>query len=171
MTFWDVTPCCLAVYQTTRHHVTGEHSFHIAFKPEISYNLKDRLSTCDKICDLRLPYPKSEKSKVKVTLVQKLRLCTGRTARRGSRGIAIPFHDHGTRRRWGVSVTLRPLFTPVKTRYPLYRKLGGPQGRSGQVRKISHPPGFDPLTVQPVASRCTNWDTLPKNGLSCYKLL
>jgi len=25
---------------------------------------------------------------------------------------------------------------PGKTRYPLYRKLGGPQGRSGQVRKI-----------------------------------
>ena len=25
---------------------------------------------------------------------------------------------------------------PGKTRYPLYRRLGGPQGRSGQVRKI-----------------------------------
>jgi hypothetical protein len=31
---------------------------------------------------------------------------------------------------------------PGKTRYPLYRRLGGPQGRSGQVRKISPPPGF-----------------------------
>ena len=29
----------------------------------------------------------------------------------------------------------------------------GPQGRSGQVRKISLPPEFDPRTVQPVASR------------------
>ena len=38
------------------------------------------------------------KVKVKVTLVQALRLCTGRTAHRGSRGIAIHFHDHGTRR-------------------------------------------------------------------------
>ena len=28
---------------------------------------------------------------------------------------------------------------PGKTRYPLYRRLGGPQGRSGQVRKISLP--------------------------------
>ena len=36
--------------------------------------------------------------KVKVTLVQALRLCTGHMAHRGSRGIAIPFHDHGTRR-------------------------------------------------------------------------
>jgi hypothetical protein len=31
-------------------------------------------------------------------------------------------------------------FTPRKgTRYPLYRRLGGPQGRSGRVRKISPP--------------------------------
>jgi len=30
---------------------------------------------------------------VKCTLVQALRLCTGRTAHRGSRGIALLFHD------------------------------------------------------------------------------
>jgi len=35
---------------------------------------------------------------VKCTLVQALRLCTGRTVRRGCRGIALLFHDHGTRR-------------------------------------------------------------------------
>jgi hypothetical protein len=29
-----------------------------------------------------------------------------------------------------------------KNRYPLYRRLGGPQGRSGQVRKISPPTGI-----------------------------
>jgi hypothetical protein len=54
---------------------------------------------------------------------------------------------------------LRPgRFTPGKeTRYPLYRRLGGPQGRSGQVRKISPPPGFDPRTFQPVDSRYTDW--------------
>ena len=45
---------------------------------------------------------------------------------------------------------------PGKTRYPLYRKLGGPQGRSGRVRKISPPPGIDPRTVQTVASRYTD---------------
>ena len=45
---------------------------------------------------------------------------------------------------------------PGKTRYPLYRRLGGPQDRSGRMRKISVPPGFDPLTVQPVASRHTD---------------
>jgi hypothetical protein len=36
------------------------------------------------------------------------------------------------------------------TRYQLYRRLGGPQSRSGRVRKTSPPPGFDPRTVQPV---------------------
>ena len=41
--------------------------------------------------------------------------------------------------------------TPGETRYPLYRRLGGPQGRSGQVRKISPPLGFDPRTVQPLS--------------------
>ena len=44
-----------------------------------------------------------------------------------------------------------------KTRYSLYGRLGGPHGRSGRVRKISLPPGFDPRTVQPVASRSTDY--------------
>jgi hypothetical protein len=39
-----------------------------------------------------------KKGKVKCTLVQALRLCTGRTAYRENTGIALPFHDHGTRR-------------------------------------------------------------------------
>ena len=48
---------------------------------------------------------------------------------------------------------------PGKTRYPLYRRLGGPQGRSEQVRKISPPPRIDPRTVQSVASRYTVYAT------------
>jgi hypothetical protein len=39
-----------------------------------------------------------KKVQVKCTLVQALRLCTGRTAHRRSIGIALPFHDNGTRR-------------------------------------------------------------------------
>jgi hypothetical protein len=45
---------------------------------------------------------------------------------------------------------------PGDIRYPLYSRLGGTQGRSGRVQKISPLPGFDPRTVQPVASRYTN---------------
>ena len=101
---------------------------------------------------------------VKCTLVQALRLCTGRTAHRGSRGIALLFLDHSNRRGWGLSVTPRSLFTPEKTWYPLYRRMGGPQGRSGQVQKISPPPGFDPRTVQPVGSCYTDWATRPTLG-------
>jgi len=44
-----------------------------------------------------------------------------------------------------------------KTQYPLCRRLGGPQGWSGWVQKISPPLGFDPRTVQPVVSRCTDY--------------
>jgi len=37
-----------------------------------------------------------------------------------------------------------PLYPRGKTRYPLYRKLGWPQGRPGRVRKISPRPECDP---------------------------
>ena len=94
-------------------------------------------------------------------LVQALRLCTGRMAHRGSRGIALPFLDHGTRRGEGSASRPGRSSPPGKTQYPLYRRLAGPQGRSGQVRKISPPRGFDPRTVQPVASRYTDLATRP----------
>jgi hypothetical protein len=43
------------------------------------------------------------------------------------------------------------------TRHPFCRMLGGLQGWSGRVRKIKLPTGFDPRTVQPLASRYTDW--------------
>ena len=76
------------------------------------------------------------KVKVKCTLVQALRLCTGRTAHRGSRGIALPFLDHDTRRVDGSASR------PGRSLPPLYMRVGGPQGRSGQLRKISPPTGI-----------------------------
>jgi len=50
---------------------------------------------------------------------------------------------------------------PGKRRYPLYRRLSGPQGRPGRVRKTLPPPEFDAQTVQPVASRYTDCVTRP----------
>jgi hypothetical protein len=79
---------------------------------------------------------------VECTLVQALRLCTGRTAVRGVRCIAVPFHDHSTRTGEGSASRSGRSSPPGKTRYPLYRSLGGPQGRSGQVRKISPSTGI-----------------------------
>ena len=66
--------------------------------------------------------------KVKCTLVQALRLCTGRTAHRGSRGLALPIHDYGTKRGWGVSVTPWPLFTPGKDLVPIVQETGWAPG-------------------------------------------
>jgi len=65
-------------------------------------------------------------------------------AQRVGRGIALLFHDRGTR--GGEWSAARPVHTlpPGKKRYPIYRSLGGPKGRSGQVRKISSPLGFGP---------------------------
>ena len=40
--------------------------------------------------------------------------------------------------------------SPGKTQYSLYSRLGGPEGRTELVRKISPPPGFDPRPIQPV---------------------
>ena len=78
-------------------------------------------------------------------------------AQRGSRCIAVLFLQ--PRCLLGVDGQHHsPTALPQgKTRYPLYRRLGGPQGRSGRGRKFSPPPGFDPRTVQPVASRYTVW--------------
>jgi hypothetical protein len=49
-----------------------------------------------------------------------------------------------------------------RPRYPFYRRLGGPQSRSGRYGevKIFYPTGLElplPLVVQPVASRYTDW--------------
>ena len=51
--------------------------------------------------------------------------------------------------RWGWVFNVTPQL--------FYRRLGRPQGRSGQVRKISPPPGFDSRTVRPEASTYTDW--------------
>ena len=50
---------------------------------------------------------------------------------------------------WSAARPGRTL-TPGKTRYSLYRRLGGLQGRSGRAANLA-PPGFDPRNIQPVA--------------------
>ena len=66
--------------------------------------------------------------KVKCTLVQSLRLCTGRKAHRGSTDIALLFLDHGTRRGRGASVTPRPLFASEKDPVPIVQEAGWAPG-------------------------------------------
>jgi hypothetical protein len=50
---------------------------------------------------------------------------------RVSGGIAQLFLNLGARRGCMVSITARPHLPPAKTRYPLYRRLGGPRIRPG----------------------------------------
>jgi hypothetical protein len=45
---------------------------------------------------------------------------------------------------------------PGKTQNRLYRWLGGPQGRSELLQKISLPPGFNLWIIQPVVSWYTD---------------
>jgi hypothetical protein len=79
----------------------------------------------------------------------------------GSGCINSHFLDLGTSWRCGVNLTPRPLYPRGKCpRYPLERRLGGPQRRSarfGEV-KILTPTG-DLSVVQPVASRYTDYAT------------
>ena len=78
--------------------------------------------------NIRSQHNSKPRRTVKCTLVQALRLCTGRTANRASRGIALPFFDYGTRRGWGVSFTPRPLFTPGKDPVTIVQEAGWASG-------------------------------------------
>jgi hypothetical protein len=88
--------------------------------------------------------------KVKCTLVQALSFCTGRMAHRESKGIALHFHHQqhskGVRGQRHAPADLNPWQRPC-TQVP------------GQVRKISPPLGFNPRTVQPVASHYNDYAT------------
>jgi hypothetical protein len=68
------------------------------------------------------------RNKLKCTLVQALRLCTGCKAHRGSRGIALLFHDQRHYKGRGVSVTPRPLFTPGKNPVSIVQEAGWTPG-------------------------------------------
>jgi hypothetical protein len=54
----------------------------------------------------------------------KVHPCTGCMAHGGSRGIALLFLDHGTRRGWGVSIMPWPLFTPGEDPVPIVQEAG-----------------------------------------------
>jgi hypothetical protein len=77
-------------------------------------------------------------------------------AQRRSRGVALTLSLTLAADWGGWSVPHPGRFTPGKTWYPMHRRLGGPQGRSGQVQKILPQPGFDPWTVQSIASHYTD---------------
>jgi len=101
--------------------------------------------------------------KLKLNLVQALKLCTDLTAHRTCTGIALLFIDHGTKRSEGSHSRAGCSLPPGETRYPFYIRLSRPQDPSGRVWKISSPPGFDPRNFQPLASRYTVFATRPSS--------
>jgi hypothetical protein len=52
---------------------------------------------------------------------------------------------------------------PGKTRYPSTGGWVGPRAGMDRCGKSHPPPGFDPRTVQPIASRYTDYATRPTN--------
>ena len=88
----------------------------------------DQLQTSQLLKKDSAPWSKCVRGKVKCTLVQALRLCTGRTAYRGSSFIPLLFLDHGTKRGEGVSVTPQPHFTPGKDPVPIVQEAGWDPG-------------------------------------------
>jgi hypothetical protein len=86
-------------------------------------------------------------------------------AQRWSRGIALLFL-------WPRHApTALP---PGNTRYPSYRRLGGPWAGLDEWGKSRPTPGFDPRTVKPVTSRYTDWAIPARNqnfiDIKRYKL-
>ena len=56
-------------------------------------------------------------------------------AQRVGTGVALFFHDHGTRRGWVVSSTPRPHFTPGKDQVPILQESGWAPGPVWTGRK------------------------------------
>jgi hypothetical protein len=77
-------------------------------------------------------------------------------AQKGNWGTAV-LYSLGVWLGWKVNATPRLRYARERDPVLFYTRLCGPQGRSGRVRKISPPPGFDPWTIQPVASRYTGY--------------
>ena len=72
-------------------------------------------------------------------------------AQRVSRGIALLFHDRGTRRGWVVNSTPRPHFTPRKDPVPIVQEVGwapGPVWTGGKFR-----PHRDSIPDRPARSQ------------------
>jgi hypothetical protein len=92
-----------------------------------------------------------------IGITRKVHPRTGHEGREGEYTYSSTLSLTSTLDRGGWSTPHLSRFTAGKeTQYPLHRKLGGHKDRSGLVRIISLPPGFDPQTVQPIASRYTD---------------
>ena len=87
-------------------------------------------------------------------------------AQKVGRGIALLFHDRGTRRRWVVSSTPRPHFIPGKDPVPILQEAEwapGPVWTGGKSR-----PHRDSIPVRPARSSVTVPTELPDPYIWLY---
>jgi hypothetical protein len=106
--------------------------------------------------------PRSDKDrrnqlkKKKLEVLYSCRICK-------SKGTVLCIFDFGTRWRWVASFTFQPLYPQERVpRYPLDRRLDGPQSLSGrgvEERNSHSPPESNPdhPIVKPIVSRYTDW--------------
>ena len=89
-------------------------------------------------------------------------------AHRVGRGIALLFHDRGTRRGWVASSTPRPHFTPGKDPVPILQKAGwapGPVWTGGKSR-----PNRDSIPDRPARSQSLYRLSYRAHSLKIYNL-
>ena len=90
-------------------------------------------------------------------------------AQRVGRGIALLFHDRGTRRRWVVSSTPRPPFNPGKDPVPILQEAGwapGPVWTGGKSR-----PHRDSIPDRPARSQSLLYYRRIKYNIVHYNIL
>jgi len=136
----------LDTFARSREHFSdvGVHSF-----PPYSFSYLDSFSNKSDISFIGLTFPCSRvhlTSAIGIHIKVKWSRNRPGVAQRVGRGIALFFHDRGTRSWWVVSSTPRPHLPPGKARFPFYRRLGGPQGRSGRAENLV-PTGIRSRTV------------------------
>jgi len=85
------------------------------------------------------------------------------------RGIALLFHDHGTRGGWVVSSTPRPHFTPGKDPVPILQETGwvpGPVWKGGKSG-----PHWDSIPDRPARIQSLFWLSYPAHLLTTCNTL
>jgi len=81
----------------------------------------------------------------------------------GGWGIALLFHDHGTRRWWVVSSMPRPHFTPGKDPVPILQEDGLAPGPVWTGRKSR--PHRDSILTHPAYSQSLYWPSYPAHNV------
>jgi hypothetical protein len=82
----------------------------------------------------------------------------------GSRAIVYSFFNLSARLGWIVNTMSWSLYPLARDPVPTTQEGGRSKAQSGQLQKISRPPGFDPLTVQPIASCYTTTLSQPMHS-------